>query len=149
MVPIQTGDSVTGVSLKIVRGKEEKGLVDIIFDSPGFGKVAASFYAHAQGISGMIAVNDEKSYREVSANLDALINEMKSGGHEAETVDIKAAYISDLSLEHYEMAGIRREQRMAAAGELAEDKSNTVQTTRLYHIAETFIRHCSQSGNRS
>lgn len=148
MVPIQTGDSVTGVSLKIVRGKEEKGLVDIIFDKPGFGKVAASFYAHAQGISGMIAVSDEKSYREVSADLDALINEMKSGGHESETVDIKAAYISDLSLEHYEMAGIRREQRMAAAGELAEDKSNTVQTTRLYHIAETFIRHCSQSGNR-
>lgn len=144
MVPIQTGDSVTGVSLKIVRGREKKGLVDIIFDSPELGKVAASFYAHAQGISGMIAVSGEDSYRKISANLDALIKEMKDGGHDGEAVDIKTAYISDLSLEHYEMAGIRREERMAAAGELAEDKSNTVQTARLYHIAESFIRYSKE-----
>ncbi|MCH5334087.1 MAG: hypothetical protein J1D89_09025, partial [Agathobacter sp.] len=144
MVPIQTGDSVTGVSLKIVRGKEEKGLVDIIFDSPELGRVAASFYAHAQGISGMIAVSGEDSYRKISENLDALINEMKDGGYDAEAINIKTAYVSDLSLENYEMAGIRREERMSAAGELAGDKSNTVQTARLYHIAETFIRYSKE-----
>ena len=31
MIPVQTGDDVTGVSLKIIRGKEDKGLVDIFF----------------------------------------------------------------------------------------------------------------------
>ena len=33
MVPIQTGDSVMEVSLKIVRGKKETGMVDILFQS--------------------------------------------------------------------------------------------------------------------
>ena len=59
MIPIQTGDSVTGVSLKIVRGEKKKGAVDILFDSPSMGKVAASFEAKSNRISGMIAVDDE------------------------------------------------------------------------------------------
>ena len=37
MIPIQTGDSVTGVSLKIVRGEKKKGAVDILFESSAMG----------------------------------------------------------------------------------------------------------------
>ena len=32
VIPMQTGDSVTGVSLKIVRGKKKNGLVEIFMD---------------------------------------------------------------------------------------------------------------------
>lgn len=140
MVPIQTGDSVTGVSLKIVRGKKEKGLVDVLFDSPKVGKVAASFQAKDQGIVGMIAVDKEAGKQLLEENLDLFTSALKSGSGEQEIVDIHITMASDLSLEHYEMAGLRREERLAEKGELAEDRSNTVQTTRLYHIAEGFIK---------
>ena len=44
VIPMETSDgSVTGINLKIVRGKEEKGFVDIFFNDKMSGKVAASF----------------------------------------------------------------------------------------------------------
>lgn len=141
MVPIQTGDSVTGVSLKVVRGKEKKGLVDIMFESGRAGRVAATFQAKDQGISGMIAVSDEETRQLLSDNLGLLVSAMQDTKDQPEAVDIKVAHVSDLSLERYEMAGLQREARLRDAGELAEHGSrDTVQTTRLYHIAESFIQ---------
>ncbi|MCM1282833.1 MAG: flagellar hook-length control protein FliK [Muribaculaceae bacterium] len=144
MVPVQTGDSVTGVSLKIVRGTEKKGMVDILFDSPRLGKVAASFHAKEQGISGMIAVEDQKNREMLARNLGSLVSALKGSGAETGKVDIRVTLAKNLSLEHYEMAGIQREEKMAAAGELAEERTDTVQTTRLYHIAESFIQYSSK-----
>ena len=40
LVPVATGDTVTGVNLKIVRGKADKGLVDIFFRGALMEKVA-------------------------------------------------------------------------------------------------------------
>lgn len=141
MVPIQTGDSVTGVSLKIVRGREKKGWVDILFESAHGGKVAASFRAKEKGISGMIAASDERSCKIISDHLDALVSALQSESDAADTIDVKVAYTADLSLENYELAGIRREEKQKAEGELAENRGDAVQTTRLYHIAESFIRY--------
>ena len=67
---------------------------------------------------------------------------MQEGGEEPEAVDIHVAYASDLSLEHYEMAGLQREEKMREAGELTgrTKERSPVQTARLYHIAESFIQ---------
>lgn len=142
MVPIQTGDTVTGVSLKIVRGREKKGAVDILFQSYKMGKVAASFQAKDHGISGMIATNDKETCRVLNERLGLLVSAMQEGGEEPEAVDIHVAYASDLSLEHYEMAGLQREEKMREAGELTgrTKERSPVQTARLYHIAESFIQ---------
>lgn len=142
MVPIQTGDTVTGVSLKIVRGREKKGAVDILFQSYKMGKVAASFQAKDHGISGMIATNDKETCRVLNERLGLLASAMQEGGEEPEAVDIHVAYASDLSLEHYEMAGLQREEKMREAGELTgrTKERSPVQTARLYHIAESFIQ---------
>ena len=56
-----------------------------------------------------------------------------------EPADIHVAYTPDLSLSQFEMSGIRRESEMKEQGQLEEDRSNQVQTTRLYHTAEVFI----------
>ena len=56
-----------------------------------------------------------------------------------EPADIHVAYTPDLSLSQFEMSGIRRESEMKEQGELEKDRSNQVQTTRLYHTAEVFI----------
>jgi hypothetical protein len=168
-VPIQTGDSVTGVSLRVVRGKKEKGMVDILFDGGRMGKVAASFQAKEQGVSGMIAVDREETRqffidhrkelaariqggeatRQEAANEQDTVNPqgtalMQDAINAQESVDLHIAYVPDLSLSHYELSGIRQKQRMEQNGQLAEDASNPVQTRRLYQIAEGFIQSMSQ-----
>lgn len=156
MIPVQSGDSVTGVSLKIVRGEKKKGAVDILFESASLGKVAASFEANSHGISGMIAADDKQTAQRFRNHLDVLAEEIRKGADETEEfVDINIAYVSDLSLEHYEMMSIRRESvggsTVATASTAAtdharhtseemDDSSYTIQTSRLYHIAENFIQ---------
>lgn len=44
-IPVLVGDKVTNVSLKIVRGVETKGIVDIMLESEMSGKIAATFQA--------------------------------------------------------------------------------------------------------
>lgn len=141
VIPIETGDSVTGVSLKVVRGKKEKGLVDILFDGGRMGKVAAAFRAQEHGISGMIAVDEEETERLLRDHMEELSAAMQeTGDGSSEAVDIKVTYVSDLSLTRSQMVAISRENKMRESGELAETKEDPVQTRRLYHIAESFIR---------
>lgn len=140
VIPIQTGDSVTGVSLKVVRGKKEKGLVDIMFEGGRMGKVAAAFRAQENRLSGMIAVSDEETQKLLEDRLDELEVMLQDSGADKEDADIKVAYVSDLSLSHYQIVGISREMKMKESGELAENADNPIQTRRLYHIAESFIQ---------
>jgi hypothetical protein len=146
MIPMQTGDSVTGVSLKIIRGEEKKGFVDILFRGDTMGKVAASFEAKENGISGMIATDDEQTRQLLADNAGMLAGRLQEEG--SDPVDLRVAYVPDLSLEHYSSS---QEKRNAAL--LAKDTAQTqddskaqdseakdpVQTRRLYHIAESFI----------
>lgn len=133
VIPVETGDGITGVSLKIVRGKEKKGLVDIMFCDNRMGKVAASFEAKENGISGMIATDDENTRQLLSEHRKELEDIFKE--NEDEPVDIRVAVVPDLSLEQYAL----HERR--DVGVKPEDGSvYEVQTTRLYHIAEGFIR---------
>ena len=133
VIPMQTGDSVTGVSLKIVRGKKEKGMVDIFFDGGKAGKVTASFQAQDDRISGLLTASDSQTAEKITEHLEELLSAM------GEPADLHVTCVPDVSLEHFQMSGIRREQEMKENDELAEDRSNEVQTTRLYHIAEQFI----------
>jgi hypothetical protein len=128
MIPIQTGDSVTGVCLRVVRGKKEKGMVDIFLDAGRRGKIAATFQAGEKGISGLIAVDDTQTEQEFTAQQEELEKQLE------EECDIHVAYVPDLSLSRFELASAKR------AGEEQVESSGEVQTKRLYHIAETFIQ---------
>ncbi len=131
LVPVQTGDTVTGVSLKIVRGKENKGLVNIFFRGALMEKVAASFEAKENGISGVIATTDEETRRLLADNLGLLAEKMNEAGQEP--FDVKVTRVSDLSMWQFEKT------------ELSETGEKTpVQTKRLYHIAESFIQTISE-----
>ncbi len=140
MVPIETGEGVTGVSLKIVRGEEKKGLVDIFFRGSLMGKVAASFEAKEDGISGMIATDDEQTRQLLSDNLGLFAEKMNNGQNE--NVDLRVAYIPDLSLEHYAVSSERSERQP-----VKEEERNPVQTARLYRIAESFIQTIADFDN--
>lgn len=172
MIPIQTGDSVTGVSLKIVRGEKKKGAVDILFESSAMGKVAASFEAKSSSVSGMIAVEDPQTAQTLREHLEAFTEAVKQGPDAAEeSVDINVAYVEDLSLAHYEMVNIRKanvsgassqneqtsgakvnDSAMGDSKEATETQTSStagyqVQTSRLYHIAESFIRSIQELTN--
>lgn len=134
LVPVATGDTVTGISLKIVRGKENKGFVDIFFRGALMEKVAASFEAKENGISGVIATTDEETRRLFADNLGFLAEKMNPEGQEP--MDIKVAYVSDLSMWQFEKN---------TSSETGEE--TPVQTKRLYHIAESFIQSVSELMN--
>jgi hypothetical protein len=128
MIPVRTGDSVTGVSLRIVRGKEEKGIVDISLDAGGKGKIAATFQANEDGISALIAAEDSDTAEEITEKQQELEEQL------GEECDIHIANIEDLSLSRFELSGAKR------AEEEGNESTGEVQTKRLYHIAEAFIR---------
>ncbi len=130
LVPVQTGDSVTGVNLKIVRGKANKGLVDIFFRGALMEKVAASFEAKENSISGVIATTDEETRKLFADNLEMFIQKMNENGKEQ--MDITVAKVEDLSAWQFE------KNTLSETGE-----ETPVQTKRLYHIAESFIQTMS------
>lgn len=134
LVPVQTKDTVTGVSLKIVRGKENKGLVDIFFRGAMMEKVAASFEAKENGISGVIATTDEETGKRISDNLGWLMNRINE--KETETMDIRVAYVDDLSMWQFEKNTLSE-----------SDERTPIQTKRLYNIAESFIQMVSEIAN--
>lgn len=131
LIPVQTGDAVTGVNLKIVRGKANKGLVDIFFRGTLMEKVAASFEAKEEGITGVIATTDEETRRYLADNLNTLINKMQQGSEDA--IDITVTHVENLSAWQFEKS------TLSETGE-----ATPVQTKRLYHIAESVIQTVSE-----
>lgn len=149
LIPVQTGEGVTGISLKIVRGKEEKGLVDIFFQTQLMGKVAASFDAKKDGISGTIAVSDEETRKLLSDHLGMLADTINEEGKDA--VDLRVALIPDLTSEQFEISSLHKESSMNRRENQenrdSEEEKNPVQTKRLYHIAESFIQLIGELSN--
>ena len=130
LVPVETGEGVTGINLKIVRGKEDKGLVDIFFRGPLMEKVAASFEAKENGVSGVIATTSEETRKLLAENLGLFVEKMNQEG--GELIDVKVTYVNDLSAWQLE------KNTLPEQGE-----ATPVQTKRLYHIAESFIQTVS------
>ena len=135
IVPVQTGEGTCGVSVKVMRGTDEKGYVDIMLRGQLMGKLAASFEAKEDGtVSGVIAVSDEGTRDLVSENLQLAAGYLNES-LEDESIDLRVALIKDLSLEHFELSSLHRE--------LGGNRENEVQTKRLYGIAEGFLKTVS------
>ncbi len=127
LVPVETTDGVTGINLKVVRGKADKGLVDIFFRGALMEKVAATFEAKENGVSGVIATTDEQTRQILADNLGMFVEKMGQEGKEA--IEVTVTRVEDLSAWQFE------KNTLSETGE-----ANPVQTKRLYHIAESFIQ---------
>ena len=137
-VPVLVGDEVTNVSLKIVRGVEKRGIVDIMLESEMTGKIAATFRAKEKGIAGFIASDDPKTRETFEEHLDMIASMLRE--NEEETVDLNAAYIKDLDLNRFSGAAMDSATVDSATEDIEENPEFRVQTKRLYHIAESFLR---------
>lgn len=130
-VPVLVGDEMVNVSLKIVRGVEKKGTVDIMMESELRGKIAATFQAKEEGVSGFVAVNNPDTKALLEGNEILLAKE-------AEAMNVHYAYMEDLDLNHFSMGAYGNAAETAEQTE--EGDTYQVQTARLYQIAEGFIR---------
>ena len=143
-IPVLVGDKVTNVSLKIVRGVETKGIVDIMLESEMSGKIAATFQAKEEGISGLV-VTDKQETRDLLAS-------------DGEQVDLRFAIEKNLDLNHFSGVASGKSGNVTSVNDSAastkeavdkegqstegkkEDSVYKVQTARLYHIAEAFLK---------
>ncbi|MBR5565419.1 MAG: hypothetical protein IKW08_04550 [Roseburia sp.] len=139
-VPVLVGDEVTNVTLKIVRGVEKRGMVDILLESQLSGKIAATFQAKEKGISGMIATDNPDTKDDMLKRLDQFAKALQ--GEDIESADIKVAYITDLDLNHFSNTPVSKDSADVAGKTEASADTDAyqIQTTRLYGLAEAFIR---------
>lgn len=131
-VPVLVSDGVVNVSLKIVRGVDKKGTVDIMLEDELRGKIAATFQAKEKGIHGLI-VADQRETRELLEQKGKWLEEQLT---EEDTV-IHFAYVDDLDINHVADNFVEAETKHP---EIKDASEYQAQTTRLYHIAESFIR---------
>ena len=131
-IPVQTESGVVGISLKVVRGDGEKGLVDITMETKLHGKIAATFQAKEHGVSGLIA-SDREDTKELLDSRQESLTAVLDSGNEA---DLHYACIADLDLNHFSTGvfGVDAPEQQETT------ETYQVQTTRLYHIAESFVR---------
>lgn len=134
-VPVMVNDGVVNVSLKIVRGVDKKGVVDVMMETELRGKIAATFQAKEQGIKGLIATDNQ----ETKALLEEQSGWLAEGLGEEENAELHYAHISDLDLDQFSMGMFGVDAKSEESAE-PESESYQVQTARLYHIAESFIQ---------
>lgn len=133
-VPVLVSDGVVNVSLKIVRGVEKKGTVDIMMESGLRGKIAATFRAKEEGISGLVTTDNPET-RQLLEEAQNLLEEQL----EEEGISLHYAHMADLDLNHFSMGtfGVYAQKDET---ENVDGEAYQVQTARLYRIAESFIR---------
>lgn len=128
-IPVLVGNEITNISLKIVRGKERKGLVDITFSTDRFGQVTARFSSEQSGIRGYVASEREETTKLLEQNAGVLADNLSGEGE----TDIR--YLTAEKLNSSALKGSEAQEQPEAG-----TKEYEVQTKTLYHIAESFIR---------
>lgn len=136
IVPIETADGVTGMKLSIVRGEDKKGLVDIFLEDKKCGRVAAYFEAKENSVSAMIVTEDEQTKKLFEDNITMFEAGISDG---EQRVRIDVALEHDISAKESKMSDMKSNTESDNETKKQLDGSESVQTTRLYHIAEQFI----------
>lgn len=147
-VPVLVGNEITNVSLKIVRGVEKRGMVDIVLENEMAGKIAATFQTKDNEIRGTIAAEREEADAKMAGYIDAFVKAMQE---KEEKIQINTVHIPNLDLNHFSAVSsgknttdsaidFRESKASFNEKEAKEDSSQKVQTARLYRIAESFIK---------
>ncbi|MBO5373501.1 MAG: hypothetical protein J6A75_12420 [Lachnospiraceae bacterium] len=127
-IPVMVGDEVTGMSLKIVRGKKYKGMVEIMFETSKAGKVAACISAKEEGMDGLVAA-DSPAMKERLEYFKGRLAEAFG-----EECHLNFAYEKHLDFARFSQNSVAEQNTDTKEGEEYE-----VQTARLYKIAKSFL----------
>ncbi len=131
-MPIVIDGEVTNVTMKIVRDKSQRGIVNVTLDTTRFGKIAAELRAKQKGgFSGYVVAGTSQT-RDL---LKSMNDEIRSALQEVEegSVDINYILNGSLDLNKFETNSGKSEQSES-------EEKREVQTKTLYGMAEAFIR---------
>lgn len=138
-VPVLVADELTNVQLKIVRGKKERGRLDIIFDSPKLGKVAANFQVQPGSAKGYIVSDSRQTIESLRAQEESLRSRL--GFTEEDSWEMHAVYSEHVGLSQVSSGSIASEGVQDKEGE-----SYQVQTKALYGMAKAFLEEIKKLG---
>lgn len=138
-IPVMVADELTNVQLKIVRGKEERGRVDVLFETPKLGKVAARFQVQEDSVKGYVVSDSYRTIEELKNQAGSVNGQPEQGGSRA----MDYVYSEDLDLNRF--VGGRTGN---TAGLDTESEPYQVQTRTLYGIAKGFLEEMKQFGQK-
>jgi hypothetical protein len=137
-IPIMVADQAGNMTLKIVRGEEQKGLVDIALDMNALGRIRAAFRCDGETVSGTISTDSNATRTALSEQAGAFASAMQQAtgmgvsfqfGWTRE-VDINSIYQQENKME----LPLKQEE-----GKEEETDGAQVQTKVLYGVARSFI----------
>lgn len=138
-IPIMVADEVGNLSLKIVRGKEEKGLVDIAFDMEKTGAVTASFRYEAGEFVGEVNC-DRETTREMLEKHEEALRRAVSDNTSAEA-RIEFSWSKKMDVTGFVFGKPDTDFETVSKAEAMEgnDGTQAVLTKSLYGMARAFI----------
>ncbi len=130
-MPIVVDGEVVNVTMKIVRNKEQKGMVNITLDTGRFGKIAAELKAKQKGFSGYVVTDSRQTLdllRDKEEEIEQALAEVDEG-------PLELNFIMNSGLD------LNRFTTKSGVGEEPESEElKEVQTKTLYGMADSFIR---------
>lgn len=141
-IPVMVADELTNVQLKIVRGKEDRGRVDIMFETPKLGKVAARFQVQGESIKGYIASDSMGTIEELRNKKDSMKEQLNQEVETSWSLDLIHTEQLDLNRLTAERTGNNSDQDPAA-------EVFQIQTKTLYGIARGFLEQVKQMGQEA
>ncbi len=130
-VPIEIGNEMTSVNVKVIRGKKENGNVSITMNCESYGKIAASFHVKADRITGLLVSDTEKGH----AFLRSLDREIKLAMAGDSYRVTKLNYAKSEQIDLNQFTEIER-----------TEEESKVNTKALYQCAKQFIVLIKEKG---
>lgn len=140
-IPVLVADELTNVQLKIVRGKEERGRVDVIFDSPKLGKFAAKFQVQQGSIKGYVVSDSAETIEELKNQEESIREHLSLGEDISWTLDM-------IQSDHVDLSRFSTGETGSAAEQEQSGEMYQVQTKTLYNIARGFLEEIKQAGEK-
>jgi len=134
-IPVLVGDTLTNVSLKIVRGEKEKGLIGIGFETESLGKVSVEMQVTSTGVKGKLEAEKKEAldgFEQVAKEMDKTIAQIL-GLEELQLIKTDKV---DL--------GLVINQSEVPTENSTEKQTETVTTQQLYQLAKSFLSYLSK-----
>ena len=138
-IPVLVADELTNVQLKIVRGKEEKGRVDVFFENTKLGKVAARFQVQGDSVKAYIASDSHDTTEELKNQAENIKEQLAQEGQKSWTLDM-------IHSEQLDLNRFAAEKTNNVSREETGEEAYQVQTKTLYGIAKGFLEEMKQMG---
>ncbi len=130
-MPIVVDGEVTNVTMKIIRNKNQKGLVNITLETSRFGKIAAELKAGKKGFNGYVATDSRQALDYFKSSNEKLEQALQEAGD-------TPVYIDYIFTGGLNLNGFASKSGISEQPENGEERE--VQTKTLYGMAEGFIR---------